>query len=338
MRVPTHEFAYQGLLWQAADEGRGPVLFGESVGRAREAVCPFMVGERFPSVYFEFPLAGTPFLDVTLLYDRLPLGTRIDSAAFAGADAIVDWFAGVDTDLEDVCFGFELDTKEKELPAAAVHFQPRGHTELVRPFCEAAGEPWRADLYLGLGGHMPKGWPLSFFGMFRGCPGSPLRVCGYLDRGTKNACARNPERLARAFDGIGFVSYDDAMLAQATELMAIAPGAIDFQFDVYPDGHLGPTFALDVQFGIDQPENVRASFEGGPVADVLDTLETWGAADGRWHLAADAAFARALPVELDDGAQGRYAFTLMPQWTKARWTNRVLQPSKLYLLAHAGVV
>lgn len=338
MRIPTHDFAYQVLLLQAADEGRGPVLFGESLERARTAVPPFMVGEGFPSVYFEFPLAGSPFLDVTLLYGRLPKGTRIDSPALTDAEALLSWAAYVDPDVTDFCFGFELDTKEAELPEAAVHFQPRERTELVAPFCEAVGEPERAALYLGQKARMPKGWPLAFFGMFRGRVGSPLRVCGYLARDEKNACANSPERLAQAFDEVGFTAYDDAVLAQATELLGIAPGAVDFQFDVYPDGHLGPTFAFDVQFGIEQPEDVRASFESGSVADVMDTLEAWGAADGRWHLAADAAFARALPVELEDGTLGRYAFTLMPQWTKARWSNGVLQPSKLYLLAHAAVV
>ena len=36
-----------------------------------------------------------------------------------------------------------------------------------------------------------------------------------------------------------------------------------------------------------------------------------------------------------DGSTGRYAFTLMPQWVKARWTAGVLQPSKLYHFANA---
>ena len=44
------------LLLQAADEGRGPALFGESLGRAREAVLPFLVREHFPIVYLEHPL------------------------------------------------------------------------------------------------------------------------------------------------------------------------------------------------------------------------------------------------------------------------------------------
>ena len=120
------------------------------------------------------------------------------------------------------------------------------------------------------------------------------------------------------------------MLEQVSKLMGLAPGSVDFQFDVYPDGSLGDVFAIDVQFDIEQPEEVAASFESGPAAQIFEQLEAWGVADSRWKLAADAAFARSLPIELDDGKKGRYVFFLMPQWAKARWSAGVLQPAKLY--------
>ncbi|MBQ9044037.1 MAG: hypothetical protein IJ111_14630 [Eggerthellaceae bacterium] len=118
--------------------------------------------------------------------------------------------------------------------------------------------------------------------MFRGRPGSPLRVCGYLGDAEKAACAADLEHLAAVFDAAGFAAYDGAMLSQVSALMAAAPG-------------------------------------------------------GRWRKAVRSAFARALPVELEGGI-GRYAFTLMPQWAKARWTGGELQPAKLYHFAHAGLL
>ena len=366
MRMPSQADAYQVLLLQAADDGRGPVLFGECLGRAREVVRPFFVSEKFPSVYLEHPLAGRPFLDVTLLYSELAQGARVASGMAAGTGAMLDWFAGIydaysDGDADGrsggdadghaderverhagkhagICCGFEIDVKDASLPAAAVHFQPRSHTELVGPFCAAVGEPQRAGLYLSQAARMPQGWPLSFFGMFRGRPGSPLRVCGYLGADEVCACAEDARLLAARFDEIGFSAYDDAMLAQVAQLMGVTSKAVDFQFDIYPDGRLGDVFAIDVQFGIEQPEAVRASFADGRGARVMGLLEQWGAADERWRLAAQAAFARALPVQLDDGTIRRYAFTLMPQWAKARWSAGVLQPSKLYHLAHAGLL
>lgn len=336
MREPSFADALKVLLLQAADEGRGNALFGESLTRATSESAPFIVGEEFPSIYLECPLLGSPFLDITVLYPRLECGTRVDHPAAAGTGAMLDWFAEACGGLPEVCCGFELDTKEPDLPAAAVHFQPRAHTDLVQPFCESVGEPERAPLYLELAKRMPAGWPLSFFGMFRGRPGSPLRVCGYLDEEEKAACADNPRRLASTFDEVGFSAYDDAMLAELSTFLSVAPGGVDFQFDVYPDGSVGDTFAIDVQFEIEQPEDVQESFSNGAAGLLMRMLEEKGAADGRWKLVPKAAFARALPTQRDDDTIGRYAFTLMPQWAKARWRKCALQPAKMYFFAHAG--
>lgn len=336
MREPSFGDALKVLLLQAADEGRDAALFGESASRAAREAVPFMIGEKFPSVYLECPLAGDPFLDVTVLYSQLAPDARVDHPAADGANAMLAWFAEACADFPDVCCGFELDVKEPELPAAAVHFQPRTETELVRPFCEVVGEPERADLYLDLAARMPEGWPLSFFGMFRGRPGFPLRVCGYLDGAQKDACADGPQHLARVFDEVGFSAYDQTMAAEASAFLAAAPGGVDFQFDVFPDGSLGDTFAIDVQFGIEQPEAVHQNFESGGASRVMRLLEERGAADDRWQLVPEATFARALNAERADGSGGRYAFTLMPQWAKVRWRAGVLQPGKVYYFANAG--
>jgi len=337
VKAPTYADSFEVLCLQAADEGRGEVLFGDSVKRARAAIRPFMVGREFPGSYLEFPLAGDPFLDVTVLYGDVGPDCHVDSPAAPDADELLEWFASARERFENVSFGFELDTKNEEIGAAGVHFQPRGHTELVEPFCQVIGEPERAGLYLDLAKRMPEGWPLSFFGLFRGRPGSPLRVCGYLDSDEKNACAKDRLHLAAVFDELGFSAYDDTMLEQASTLMGATSGTVDFQFDVFPDGKFGEVFALDVQFGIEQPEAVQASFTNGRGARVMNLLESWGAADERWKLGVEATFARALPVEQEDGTPGRFAFTLMPQWVKVRWRNTVLQNSKLYYLANAGI-
>ncbi len=338
MKMISNAQTFEVLCLQLADEGREQVLVGNNLAHVRSSSAPFMVGDFLPSTYLEFPLNGAPFLDVTVLYSDLPTNVTIDSPAAEGTEDILAWYTAVKKDYEDINFGFELDTKEVPLPLAAIHFQPRKRVELVRPFFEVLGEPERADLYLGLAQRMPEGWPLSFFGLFRGRPGSPLRVCGYLDFQEVAACASDPRRLASAFDTIGFGAYDEAMLFQVSQLMAAAPAAVDFQFDVWPDGSLGKVFAIDIRFGIERPELVRASFERGPISRVMSPLEEWGAADERWKLASGATFARALNVELDDGSTGRLALTLMPQWAKARWIDGVLQPAKLYFLASSSVI
>ena len=42
-----------------------------------------------------------------------------------------------------------------------------------------------------------------------------------------------------ALDTAGFAAYGDATLAQISSLMAVAPGGVDFQLDVFPDGGIG---------------------------------------------------------------------------------------------------
>lgn len=331
----THADGIEVLFLQAASDGRGDVLFGESYERARNAVRSFVAGKECPSVYLEFPLIGEPFLDVTVLYGALERGMRPEAQAVADMGELFDWYADVRAEHEDVSFGFEIDTKDINVPQAAIHFQPRAHTELVEPFCKLIGEEDAARLYLAQNDRMPEGWKLSFFGMFRGRPGSPLRVCGYMSADEAKAC-NDPVYLRKQLDAAGFGAYDDAMLAQVSELLCITSGTVDFQLDVYPDGTLGDIFAIDVQLDIQKPELVRANFDRGPVARLMSTLEAWGAADERWHLVGDAAFARAIPAADENGDARRYAFTLMPQWVKVRWKKGVLQQSKLYHCAHTG--
>lgn len=128
------------------------------------------------------------------------------------------------------------------------------------------------------------------------------------------------------------------MLEQVSEIMSMAPGTVDFQFDVFPDGSLGSTFSLDIQFEIQQPILVHTSFREGPASRVMRLLQEWNIADERWRLVPQASFACSIPMRLEDGNLGKFAFTLMPQWVKVRWTDGVLQPSKLYHLAKASLL
>lgn len=338
MREPSFADSFEVLRLQAVGEGRGPVLFGDCAERVRTEVPPFLVGPKFPQTYFEFPLVGDPYLDVTLLYGELDRGTCIASPAAEGTEEMLDWFADSCNQGVPITCGFELDTKNPQLPAAGVHFQPRTNHELVEPFCAAIGEPERARLYLDLAKRMPSAWPLSFFGLFRGRLGSPLRVCGYLDNREKRAMADDCRHLAQIFDEVGFGAYDDELLAQASRLVGVTPGQLDFQFDVYPDGSIGDTFAFDLRFDLSRAAAVHASFADGPAALIMELLQQWRVADERWKLAVEATIARSIPVELADGTAGRYGFSLIPLWAKVRWRAGVLQPAKLYLLAGAGVV
>ncbi|MBR2683140.1 MAG: hypothetical protein IKE22_07745, partial [Atopobiaceae bacterium] len=168
--------------------------------------------------------------------------------------------------------GFEIDTKEEVPPVAAVHFQPRRHPDLVQPFYESVGEPERARLHLDMAQRMPGTWPLSFFGLFRGRPGAPLRVCGYLDNAERRTCIESASHIAVTFDTIGFTAYNDMMLSQMATVMAVAPTTIDFQLDVHPDGVLAPATEGFVLVG---PPADDGSSDTYVLKDGADTFETY---------------------------------------------------------------
>ena len=339
MRVPSNELACRTLFLQAEDNGRGPVLFGGSGERACREALPFVEGVPFPEMYLEFPLAGEPFLDVSMLYGKIKPGTCFASPAAAGTEAMLDWYAGISHDdgSKEISFGYELDTKHSPPGPAGVHFQPRQHNGLVMPFCRALGREDAGLLYTDLAARMPEGWPLSFFGLFRGQADAPLRVCGYMNIDEKQRCAEDPARLEAAFRRIGFTSYDDRMLSRIAAVLDASPATVDFQFDIYPDGTPGSVFALDVGFRTEQSEAIRSSFLDGPFAKVMNLFRSWGAADDRWKMVSGIALTRSVPVVDDEGNTRPFALVIEPHWIKIRWNDAVLCPSKMYCLAQAGL-
>lgn len=95
----------------------------------------------------------------------------------------------------------------------------------MRSFCEAVGEPQAADLYLGQDMRMPHGWPLLFFGVFRGRPASPLCVCGYLDETEKAACTADSNHLAAENEKPGHTASEEGWHISRYNLMAVVPGS-----------------------------------------------------------------------------------------------------------------
>ncbi len=326
------------LLLHAASAGRGELLYGESLGRVKEILPDFVDPvdlDSFPDLYLEFPLLGDPFLDITVLYPNIPKDVRIVSPLAAGTEQMMSRLACMKENYPDICGGFEIDTKPSMPAAAAVHFQPREHTELALEFCETIGKIRYGQLYGKMAARMPEDRKPSYLGLFTGRPGSPLRIGGYMDRGQTSSCVDDPDILIRLFDSVGFTAYDDSMIREICSVLDVSPGCIDFQFDVYPDETLGDSFAIGTSFAIQQPEAVLEVFydREGCGAKYFDLLRKWGIADERWKKGMEAVFAKALPM-----IDGSLTFSVFPQWFKVRWTGKRLQPAKMYLLAKAGFI
>lgn len=314
----------QLLLSLAADEGRGEILFGECLDTAQKILPDYLAGDLFPKIYLEFPLAGEPFLDATLVYGPMP-----DSEE----DNMLKWVSDKAKTHKGICCGYELDLKEGGSRRPAIHFQPRKSIELVEPFFSIISEQDKASLYLTMTERLPKSWQPAMLGLFRGRPGSPLRVCGYLQRDEIDECIKDKERIVKVFRDAEFKAYDGTVIEQFDSLMSVLPDIAGYQFDIYPDGSLGDSFAIDLHFPVMRPGETRVFFENGDGAGLTDLLSKWGIVDQRFDKVWDMAFSGAVPLQ-----DGLHAYVLRPNWLKVRWTAGKLQRSKMYVLAQAGLI
>ncbi len=315
MNLLTYEDTFNIMCDHLRENGCDRLFSADDLLRVREIVPPFLVGDRFPEIYFEFPLAGSPFLDATVLYNDLSGREVIASPLAQGCDKMPRCFADLKKDHRRLCCGFEIDANRPE-GAAAVHFEPYKHTETVMPFCESIGLSPYGELYLKMAKRMKNMWPLSFFGMFRGRSDAPLRVCGYLGTKQDGGNRKAKAMVEAAFETAGFSAYDDKMTGEIKSVMDAVSLGLDYQMDVYPDGTTGDTFSLDVALS-------------GADDMIFALLRDWNIADGRVDMIPEMKSGFAVPVAGDDGITA-YIMIIRPSWVKFRWKDKQLQNAKCY--------
>ena len=334
MKKPTQMAAFDAVYQIAAKGGREEALFGSSIELARPVYEKTLIGGGYPHAYVEFPLFGEPCFDLLSVHAEIERGAVFKPGSGFGRQAMFDWFADV-CDGGKLSCGLELDTSSGETERAGVYLQQRKRHDLVGPFLASVGESARTESYMDTLARMPHGWPPAYVGLFPGRPGTPLRIGGYLDQQVKEALAADPSFLGEQFRQIGFSAFDDAMLARCAEFMTLAP-AVDFQFDIMEDGSLGDTFGLSLSFNETKPLQAHKCMEGGYGSRICKLMQEWGLADDRWKLIADAAFARHVGFEREDGSEGRFALCVLFNYAKVKFTACEPQPAKFYLILKAG--
>ena len=337
MKKPDQMQVFDALYAIAAENGRGEALFGSSIALARPAYERTLIGNGYPSAYLEFPLLGEPGFDLLSVYRYVEPGAQFAPDAGFGYQAMFDWFSSVCEPSGSVSCGIELDTSTGETQQAGVYLQQRSRTELVAPFLASVGETSRTQAYQDVFNRMPEGWPPSYVGLFPGRPGTPMRIGGYMSADELARCADDPAHLGAQFCQIGFEAFNASMLKRCAEFMRCAP-SIDFQFDIMPDGALGDTFGLSLSFNETKPREAHACMESGYGAQLMQTLQAWDLADDRWRLIADAAFARHVGYEREDGSEGRFALCIRFNYAKVKFRACEPQPAKFYLACMAGDV
>ena len=332
------EELFELMCIRAGKDGRNEVLFGGCMEKAIELGRPFIVGNRFPCIFLECPLKGDPFLDLTFLYGQLPEGVSIKSRYAEKSIDVLSCYSDMRAHYPDINFGFEIDTSREDPGMAAVHFEPRNHTELVAPFCASIGEAKSGELYLETAAKLADSFPLSYFGMFRGRSDSPLRVCGYLGKGERESIIKDRDHLLRLFDTVGFTAYDDAMAGIIVNIIKLAPRDVDYQLDIYPDRKAGEIFSLDIRLPEKTAEDIKRSFKTGTSAAFLSRLCDLGIVDGRIDMLCDMATSKVFPGTNKAGKPAGCVMLIRPEWIKIRWNGAILQNAKCYSSMKGGYI
>ncbi len=338
MPSPTITDAFDMLCIRAGEDGRDDRLFGGCIQRARELLRPFIIGSRFPSVFLECPLAGDPFLDVTVLYGSLSDKDVVKSKYAGDCEKLFRRYSNMKQTHHDVSFGFELDTSKEDPGMAAIHFEPRTDTGLVLPFCEAIGEEKNGELYLQTAAKLADTTPLSYFGMFRGRDDAPLRVCGYLEKEKMVRMINDKDSILSLFGKVGFTAYDDRMIDEIINVLKMAPRETDYQFDIYEDGKAGDVFSIDLRLVEKSAASVRESFRNGTAAKIMSHFSELGIADERTDMLSGMSASFAFPAVNENGEITGYKMIIHPMWLKIRWKGARLCNAKCYSLMRAGFI
>lgn len=328
MKKPSQMESFDALYAIAARDGRGEALFGNSIELARPVYERTLIGNGYPIAHLEFPLLGNPCFDMLSVHSHVAPGARFVPGAGFGYQGMFDWFAGILEAGERAGCGIELDISAGETERAGVYLQQRSCHHLVAPFLESVGETGRTQSYLDMLARMPEGWHVWYAGVHPGRPGSPVRVDCFVDAGLKDAYATDVSLLENDLAACGFEATGPALPSLARPPLD-SPFGLELQFDVMPDGSLGPTLGISAAFSLRTAHAMRPLFEeGGPAAELLGAVERLELADDRWRRIPDAMISKLVPA---DGTV--LALYCVPTFVKLRMRDGRPLDAKAYLQA-----
>ena len=327
MRKPTQLETFDVLYGIIAKQG-GNALLGDDVDVVRKAYAKTLYGDACPNIIMEFPLIGTPGLDILAIYGEIEKSQFRDGAGY-GYDDMFHWFSSLPTH-HPCSMGLELDVSKGNIQQAGVYLQQRSKYEYIHPFLESCGEAHRMDGLRQVIGRMPKDMPVSYIGLFPGREGTPMRIGGYMNDSLHKRVVETPKALQETFDQLGFNAYDNDMIERCSQYMGYVDG-IDFQFDIMPDGSLGDVFGLSLSFNEYPPRLTKECMEQGSGSLLMKRLMDDGLADERWKHIPGMVFGKGVPYEKDDGTFGVFVVVSKMNYAKIKFKNGVAQPAKFYL-------
>ncbi|ETP73818.1 hypothetical protein UYO_0072 [Lachnospiraceae bacterium JC7] len=317
---------FRALLTIVTAEGRGKALFGDKLSLAEESFDRAISGQIFPTVYLEFPLIGNPCFDMLVTYGETLFRDGIDPSAQAfGYRKALDCFATFSG--RNAGFGYSIDLSRGDTEQAGLYLQHQGDHSLIEPFLRACGEEARLPYYLDISERLKKYWQSAYIAFFPGRPGTPTRIGGY---------KFGSYDLRTLFDLAGFTAWGPDMIELCDELITICRPS-DFQFDILSDGSVSDVFGLGFAFGAQKrPKIGEESLRSDKGARFMNRLQEMKLIDDRWKMIPDAVFARAYPVESEDGNKRLIALAVLLSYVKIKFKAGVPQTVKFYLALKAS--
>lgn len=328
MKRHTLQMLYDVLYALAACEGREAALFGASAPFAREAFSRSMACDAFPEVWFEIPLAGDPWFDLHLLAseENLSPDMMFHAADTGGHPAAFEWFAGQEG-VRQLALSWDTGKGNLEAPAVQV-LVAGGDPEVSRSFLRAIGRDDLQDAYSAFVGRIPDAWFACYTGAFPNRAADFVRVECIVDAQLQRAYAEDPALLEAHLRQAGIHRLGETAVPRCRAL-AQSPFRVEFQFDIMPDGQLGPVFGMSARFACPPGKGDWPPFDpDGAAGDLMGLVESWGLADGRWRLLADTMFAKRASRNGASCVLFNY-----PAFVKLRWRDGEPLDAKAYLLA-----
>ncbi len=326
-----HAAIYDTLYLLAAGDGREEALFGDCQPLAHEAFSRSLIGDEFPIIWFEVPLSRKPRFDLHVAASRSALcpGAEFAPGAGGGYEGLFRWYAEEESGGAGLAFAYDVSEGRIDAPAVHVNVNNAPLSSMDRFFDLSAGGD-AAERYRAFEAKLPRGWRVWYAGFHPGRPNTPVRVDCFVDGGLKAAYASVPSLFEQHLRECGFTAAS-AALRDLAGLVTASPFALELQFDVLPDGSVGPTIGVSAGFGTIPASELQTMFDdGGTAAKLLGQIERRGLADDRWRLIAHASFAKL--VETDDGP---LALFCMPTFVKLRVRDGEPLDAKAYLQASA---
>lgn len=316
---------YDILYAYVARDGRDGALFGDGFPYSRlafEMSCP---GDAFPEIWFELPLKGEPWFDFHALtgVETLDPGMEFAPERTGGYPGVFKWFA----DAQGVRqLALSWDLHKGDLSHPALQLLVRDSTMHV-PFLELAGGAGAVSSYRAFETRAPRHWLPCYTGLFPGRDDFGVRVECIPGDGWQKRYAADAELLESDLRQTGLPFLSESIISRCHEL-ARTPFALEFQFDVRPDGTTGETFSASVRFDNPDAPDASAPFDvGGAAGELMEQIESWGLADGRWRLLADAMVSKRVERENESMVMGCY-----PAFIKLRWHRGEPLDAKAYLI------